>query len=153
MTVSSLSLLHFELLDIFLALTSLFCRVSIYPHCTSLLVCTCFLYFLQRLLFFFPKHCLNVYLVHVCGWWVVSFPFALKVFILLSLLKSVFLGYRIPGWWLFVFQHFTNASPLSSDFLVLEKSALSVAVPLKSTPFSLWALEHFLLALGTRRAA
>ena len=67
----------------------------------------------------------------------VSFPFALKVLILLSLLKSVFLGHRIPGWWLFVFQHFTDASPLSSDFLVLEKSALGVVMPLKATPFFL----------------
>ena len=60
-----------------------------------------------------------------------------KVFILLSFLKSVFVGYRIPGWWLFVLQHFTDASPLSSDFLVLGKSALSVVVPLKATPFFL----------------
>ena len=59
------------------------------------------------------------------------------MFILLSLSESVFLGYRIPGWWLFVFQHFTVASPLSSDFLVLEKSALSVVLPLKATPFFL----------------
>jgi len=55
---------------------------------------------------------------------------------LLSHPKSIFVEYRIPGWWLFVFQHFTDASPLSSDFLVLGKSALSVAVPLKATPFS-----------------
>ena len=68
---------------------------------------------------------------------------------MLALSKSVFVGYRIPGWWLFVFQHFTDASPLSSDFLFLEKSALSVAVPLKATPFFLGELEHFLLALGT----
>ena len=89
----------------------------------------------------------------MCGWWVVSFPFALKVSILLSLSKRVFVGCRIPGWWLFVFQHFTDASPLSSDFLVLGKSALSVVVPLKATPFFLWVLEHLLLALGTHRAA
>ena len=56
---------------------------------------------------------------------------------LLSLSKSVFVGYRIPGWCLFVLQHFTDASPLSSDFLVHEKSAFSVVVPLKATPFSL----------------
>ena len=118
-----------------------------------MLVFTCFLYFSQRRLFFLPKHCLNIFLVRVCGWWVVSFPFALKVPILLSFSKSVFVGYRIPGWWLFVLQYFTDASPLSSDFLVLEKSALSVVVPLKATPFFLWALWHFLLALGTRRAA
>ena len=84
----------------------------------------------------------------MCGWWVVSFPFALKVSLLFSLSKRVFVGYRIPGWWLFVFQHFTDASPLSSDFLVLGKSALSVVVLLKATPFFLWALEHFLLALA-----
>ena len=76
-----------------------------------------------------------------------------KVFILLSFLKSVFVGYRIPGWGLFVFQHFTDASPWSSDFLVLGKSALSVVVPFKATPFFLWALEPFFSALGTRRAA
>ena len=56
---------------------------------------------------------------------------------MLSLSKSIFVEYRIPGWWLFVFQHFTDASPLSSDFLVLGKSGLSVAVPLKATPFFL----------------
>ena len=59
------------------------------------------------------------------------------MFILLSLSESVFLGYRIPGWWLFVFQHFTDASPLSSNFLILGKSALSVVVTLKATPFFL----------------
>ena len=118
-----------------------------------MLVFTCFLYFSQRRLFFLPKHCLNIFLVHVCGWWIVSFSFALQVFILLVLSKSVFVGYWIPGWWLFVFQHFTGASPLSSAFLFLEKSALSVAVPLKATPFFLWELERFLLALGTCRAA
>ena len=62
---------------------------------------------------------------------------ALKVSILLSLSKRVFVGYRIPGWWLFVFQHFTDASPLSSDSLALGKSARSVVVPLKATPFFL----------------
>ena len=118
-----------------------------------MLVFTCFLYFSQRRLFFLPKHCLNIFLVHVCGWWIVSFSFALQVFILLVLSKSVFVGYWIPGWWLFVFQHFRVASLLPSDFLFLEKSALSVAVPLKATPFFLWELERFLLALGTCRAA
>ena len=76
-----------------------------------------------------------------------------KSLYLLSLSKNVFLGYRIPGLWLFVFQHFIDASPLSSDFLVLGKSAFSVAVPLKATPFFLWVLVHSLLALGTCRAA
>ena len=59
------------------------------------------------------------------------------VSILLSLSKRVFVGNRIPGRWFFVFQHFTDASPLFSDFLVLGKSGLSVAVPLKATPFFL----------------
>ena len=126
-TVSSLSLLSFKLLDIFLALTSLFYKVSIYPYSYLIVGLYLFFYISVRDYFSFSQSTALIFffLVHVCGWWVVSFPFALKVPILLSFSKSVFVGYRIPGWWLFVFQHFTDASPLSSDFLFLE-SQLSV---------------------------
>ena len=155
MAVSSLSLFSFKLLDIFLALTSLFCRVNIYPHSYLTVGLYLFLFYISiRDCFSFSQSTALIFiLVHVCGWWVVSFPFALKVFILLWRSKSVFVGYRIPCWWLFAFQHFTDASPWSSDFLVLGKSALSVVVPFKATPFFLWALEPFFSALGTRRAA
>ena len=54
-TVSSLSLLHFKLLDIFLALTSLFCRVNTYPH--SYLIVGLYLFFIfpSETTFLFPK--------------------------------------------------------------------------------------------------
>ena len=70
----------------------------------------------------------------------------------LSLWKRVFFGVELQVGGV-CFQHFTGARQWSPDFVVLEKSALGVAVPLKATPFFLWALEHFLLASGTRRAA
>ena len=70
----------------------LMCTVTV----TSLLVFTCFLYFSQRLLFFFPKHGLKIFLIHVCGWWVVSFPLA---HLFSFPLKACFFWCRTPGWW------------------------------------------------------
>ena len=66
-TVSSLSLLHFELLDIYLALTSLFCRVNIYPH--SYLVVGLYLFFIfpSQTTFLFPK-ALPEYFFSSCVW-------------------------------------------------------------------------------------
>ena len=62
-----LSLLHFELLDIYLALTSLFCRVNIYPH--SYLVVGLYLFFIfpSETTFLFPK-ALPEYFFSACVW-------------------------------------------------------------------------------------
>ena len=55
MTVSSLWLLSFKILYIFLALTSLFCRVNIYPHSYLTVGLCLFLIFPSETTFLFPK--------------------------------------------------------------------------------------------------
>ena len=67
MTISSLSLLHFKLLDVYLALTSLFCKVSIYPH--SYLIVGLYLFFIfpSETTFLFPK-ALPEYSFSACVW-------------------------------------------------------------------------------------